>query len=374
MSYTVEFEEKLNQITVRSDNLNLEFKGDLQDGKGFQGFLSLELLIDALKYELETKETSKFDVCKDFSYVIFSFYLGEFRKEKKYFVIKLTNTYKSIIEKIEELDETSDSQDEGHAELPNNFPDLVKEVQILKRQNKLLIKSISELEKINYQNKMLEISRNMPEVPYLSFTYPEWSTFEEFKKLKGFEEISAAYNFKNYIIGYDPDKSVIFINESENKIYYVGSGLNKTLIDDKYCGKILANIYHNHGEDKYNNYYKDIIDNPSYINLPPEITSRFSSSCFIKQSEIKGMRNYCCNKFRNFMGLFRIGFLLLNPKYYDYKLEYKIDFSNTRPIINLYIKNKFKYYDYEIAKLENKIVYKKLVMQDDPIYVIDNLD
>jgi hypothetical protein len=61
------------------------------------------------------------------------------------------------------------------------------------------------------------------------------------------------------------------------------------------------------------------------------------------------------------MGKFKIGFLLLNPKFYEYEHEYRIDFSNSRPVINLYMKEKYKLRNYKLieSKLTNISSIKK---------------
>ena len=251
---------------------------------------------------------------------------------------------------------------------------------MLKKQNALIVETLGNFEKANYQNKMLEISRSMPELPYLSFTYPEWATFEEFKKVAGYPEISAAYNFKSYIIGAIVNsKAYVFIKALENKYYYVN---NMLLLDEKQIGKIKYDL-HNRGnyndQTNYNSYYAETIEknNASYNAMQYEITNRFNSSCNVEKSKIKGLRNYYCNKLNNYIGLFRIGFLLLNPKFYEYNLEYSINLSADRPIINLYVRDKLRTHDYTLIKADNQnlpnlldksFIYEKLVNYPSHIY------
>jgi hypothetical protein len=197
----------LPNITIKNVNLDLEFKGTLLNGRGFQGFISYELLLDALQYELSTRETIKFDMSDDYDKLVMSFCLGEFRREKKYYVVNLQNTFKTISDKINEMETEDDllrkarkndddllgkarkteEEQEGEGRISEQAGDsesasisrlmikkiisLEKKYDMLKKQNALIVETLGNFEKANYQNKMLDISRNMPELPYLSFTY-----------------------------------------------------------------------------------------------------------------------------------------------------------------------------------------------------------
>jgi hypothetical protein len=304
--FVVDFDLQSKNINVKNINLNLEFNGNLREGEGYQGFITFELCIESLIYEIENRETMKFDINKDFTYLTLSFYLGELRKEKKYFVIRLNNNFKCLCDKINEMENSESTETEG---ADSNTSDIIygtdilsKEINILKKQNKLLIETMNNIEKTNYQNKLLEISKNLPELPYLSFTYPEWATFEDFKKVKGYDEISAAYNLKSYVIGHKTNvcnsrnmfSPYIYANESEDKYYYLVNEIQTSTINDLLDNLWGYNSYCNlqvpSGDESYNLYYKKIeAEIGKSFENKYDITTLFSRSCYIKK--IRNKRN-----------------------------------------------------------------------------------